>query len=71
MSGIDAVTVLALAQSQDHSWIDADEAARIAAGAADAISAVRAVLTESGCALFDVDSAGFLDVLESLAEAPR
>lgn len=68
MSGMDAVTVLALAREQGHAWLDPETAARVAAGAADAIAAVRASMTEQQSQLFDTDHSDFLAVLEMLAE---
>ena len=70
MSVIDATTVLVLAHAQGHAWLSPDEADRIAAGATDAIVAVRAALAGHGLQLFDSDPADFQAVLESLSE-PR
>lgn len=71
MPQIDADTVLALARAQGQDWIDAIAAERIAAGATAAIAAVSATLRSAEPGLPTIDSAAFLDVLESLADPPR
>lgn len=68
MERIDAETVLALARAQQHDWIDAAAAERIAIGASAAVAAVSAALRTLEPGLLAADSAGFLDALEQLAE---
>jgi hypothetical protein len=71
MPHIDPHTVLALARAQGQHWIDAAAAERIAAGAAAAIASVEATLRSVERGLLAGDGAAFLEVLESLADAPR
>jgi hypothetical protein len=71
MNKIDSTAVLALARVQGHDWIDDAAAQRIAAGAAAAVAAVEASLRQGEAGLLIEDSAGFLAVLEQLAEPPR
>jgi hypothetical protein len=68
VSEVDTVTVLRLAGEQGHAWVDPETAARIAAGAADAVAAVRAAMTQQQVPLFDTGHADFLSELERLAE---
>ena len=70
MNRIDANTVLALAHAQGHGWIDEAAAQRIAAGATAAVVAVAASTQQSAPGLLVEDAAGFLAVLEQLAEQP-
>jgi hypothetical protein len=64
---LDPDTVLALARVAGLPIADADMAARIAAGASAAISAVRSSLGET---LFDFEPADFSATLERLAVDP-
>jgi hypothetical protein len=68
---IDPDTVRALAQAQGQHWLDAAAAERIAAGASAAIAAVDATLRSAEPGLLTGDGTAFMDLLESLAEAPR
>ena len=68
MQPIDADAVLALARAQQHDWIDAAAAERIAVGATAAVAAASAALRTAGPGLLAADSAEFLVVLEELAE---
>lgn len=67
MQPIDADAVLELARAQQHDWIDADAAARIAVGATAAVAAVSAALRTVEPGLLVADGAEFLEVLEDLA----
>lgn len=71
MPYIDPDTVLALARAQGQHWIDAAAAERIAAGASAATAAVDATLRSTEPSLLTSDGAAFIDLLESLADAPR
>ena len=71
MPRIDADTVLALARTQGHHWVDAAAAERIAAGATAAIAAVSATLRGAEPGLLTAESAAFLATLESLADPPQ
>lgn len=68
MQRIDAESVLALARMQQHDWIDAVAAERIAVGATAAVAAVNAALRAVEPGLLAADCAEFLDALEALAE---
>lgn len=64
---IDGAVALALARLAGFSALDADTGARIAAGASNAVSAVRASATMP---LFDTQPTSFVAELERLADAP-
>lgn len=61
---LDAATVATLARLLGYPPLDAETAARIAAGAASAVAAVRATAT---IPLFDTEPGAFLAELERLA----
>ena len=62
---LDAATVAALARLVGYPPLDAETAARIAAGASNAVAAVRATATVP---LFDAEPGSYLVELERLAE---
>jgi hypothetical protein len=64
-AALDAATVDALARLAGYPPLDAETAARIAAGASNAVAAVRATATMS---LFDTEPGSFLAALERLAD---
>ena len=64
---IDGAVALALARLTGFPPLDAETGARIAAGASNAVSAVRASATVP---LFDTQPASFVAELERLADAP-
>ena len=68
MPRIGADAVLDLARAQQHDWIDAAAAARIAAGASAAVAAVDASLRDLEPGLLTIDGAEFLATLEMLAD---
>lgn len=63
-SALEAETVAALAQLLGYPPLDADTAMRIAAGASNAVAAVRATATVP---LFDAEPGNYLAELERLA----
>ncbi len=63
-AALDAATVEALARLLGYPPLDADTAARIAAGASNAVAAVRATATVP---LFDAEPGSYLTELERLA----
>ena len=63
-AALDAATVAALARLLGYPPLDADTAARIAAGASNAVAAVRATATMP---LFDAEPGNYLAELERLA----
>jgi len=67
VQSIDAEAVLALARAQQQDWIDAAAAERIAVGASAAVAAVNETLRNLGPGMLESDGAGFLDMLEALA----
>lgn len=68
MQRIDTAAVLALARAQQQEWIDAAAAERIAVGASAAVAAVNATLRDLEAGMLVSDGAGFLDMLETLAD---
>lgn len=64
---IDGTVALALARLAGFPTLDAETTARIAAGASNAVSAVRATATVP---LFDAQPTSFVAELERLADAP-
>ena len=68
MQRIDTEAVLALARAQQQDWIDAAAAERIAVGASAAVAAVNATLRNLGPGMLVSDGAGFLEMLETLAD---
>lgn len=68
MSQIDPSVLRVLAEAQGFEDLDGEFLARVAHGAANAISAVRRTLSGS---LFDTDPALFLPTLEALAARER
>ena len=65
-AALDAATVDALARLVGYPPLDAETAARIAAGASNAVAAVRATATVP---LFDAEPGSYLAELERLADA--
>jgi hypothetical protein len=63
-TGLEATTVAALARLLGYPPLDAETAARIAAGASNAVAAVRATATVP---LFDAEPGNYLAELERLA----
>jgi hypothetical protein len=63
-AALDAATVAALARLLGYPPLDANTAARIAAGASNAVAAVRATATVP---LFDAEPGNYLAELERLA----